>query len=131
MISQQMATDAADLDAVASIENVERILDKLLVQEAEVDTKLQHLLDPNNQPDLTSLTTLQHVLEIDGQISQLNEKIGPTAQTANSLSERVKKLDIEQARVKESLKYVEDVQELKVRLCVLCIDTLELCVGCP
>jgi conserved oligomeric Golgi complex subunit 4 len=109
-----MATDTADLDAVASVENVERILDELLLQEAEVDARLQNLLDPNNQPDLTSLTTLQHALEIDEQISLLNERIGPTAQTANGLSERVKKLDIEQARAKESLKYVEDVQELKV-----------------
>jgi len=109
-----MTSKKKDLDGVASIEDVERILDQLLLQEAEVDAKLELLLDPNNQPDLTALTTLQSTGAIEEEIIQLNERIGPTAETASGLSERVKKLDIEQARLKESLKYVEDVQELKV-----------------
>ena len=109
-----MAPKKEDLDGVASIEDVERILDQLLLQEAEVDAKLELLLHPNNQPDLTALTTLQSTGAIEEEIIQLNERIGPAAETASGLSERVKKLDIEQARVKESLKYVEDVQELKV-----------------
>ena len=109
-----MTTEEIDLDAIASIQDVEAILDKLLLEEAEVDAKLEHLLNPNNQPDLTSLTTLQSSITIQDLLFQLNERIGPVAETASSLSERVKKLDIEQARVKECLKYVEDVQELKV-----------------
>ena len=56
-----MTTEEIDLDAIASIQDVEAILDKLLLEEAEVDTKLEHLLNPNNQPDLTSLTTLQSI----------------------------------------------------------------------
>jgi conserved oligomeric Golgi complex subunit 4 len=111
-----MALEGNDLDAAASIEEIQAILDKLLLQEAEVDAKLKSLLDPHNQPDLTSLSTFQSSLRVDEHLSQLNEHIGPTAETASRLSERVKKLDIEQARVKESLKYVEDVQELKVIL---------------
>ena len=109
-----MTTEEADLDAVASIQDVEAILDKLLLEEAEVDAKFEHLLNPNNQPDLTPLLTLQSSVAIHDPLSQLNERIGPVSETASSLSERVKKLDIEQARVKESLKYVEDVQELQV-----------------
>src|SRR5947207_11464211 len=109
-----MAVEANELDAIASIQDVETILDQLLLEEAEVDAKLERLLNPNNQPDLTSLTTLQSSITIQDQISQLTERIGPVAKTASGLSERVKKLDIEQARVKECLKYVDDVQELKV-----------------
>jgi Ca2+-transporting ATPase len=109
-----MASGTIEMDNATSVEDVERLLDELLLQEAEIDTKLENLLDPNNQPDLTALTTLQDSLHIEEQVSQLNERIGPAAETANGLSERVKKLDLEQARVKECLKYVEDVQELKV-----------------
>jgi conserved oligomeric Golgi complex subunit 4 len=109
-----MATEVRELDAVASVEDVLHILDELLLQEAAVDAKLESLLDPNNQLDLIALTTLQSTVNIEEQILQLNERIGPTAETASGLSDRVKKLDIEQARIKESLKYVEDVQELKV-----------------
>ena len=109
-----MATDWNELDKVASVEDVEVLLDKLLAQEAQVDAKLENLVAPNNQPDVTPLTTLQSSISIQEQISQLNELIRPAAETASGLSQRVKKLDIEQARVKECLNYVQDVQELKV-----------------
>jgi conserved oligomeric Golgi complex subunit 4 len=109
-----MDSKTKELDTAASVEDVERILDELLAEETSVDAKLATLLDPSNQPDLSSLTSLQSTLRIQDQISHLNDSIGPAAETAHGLSERVKKLDIEQARVKESLKYVEDVQELKV-----------------
>ena len=109
-----MASKSIDLDTATSVEDVERILDELLSQEACVDAKLEKLLDPSNQPDVTSLTSLQSTLDIQDQIQEINDRVGPAAETAHGLSERVKKLDIEQARVKESLKYVEDVQELKV-----------------
>jgi len=109
-----MALHKKDLDAAGSLEDIQNILDELLLQEAQVDAKLDSLLDPDNQPELTCLTTLQSTLHIGEQIAQLHERIDPTAETAARLSERVRKLDIEQARVKESLKYVEDVQELKV-----------------
>ena len=109
-----MDSKRTELDTAASVEDVERILDELLQQETSVDAKLATLLDASNQPDLSSLTSLQSTLHIQDQISHLNDRIGPAAETAHGLSERVKKLDIEQARVKESLKYVEDVQELKV-----------------
>jgi hypothetical protein len=110
-----MDSEELALDTVASVEDVEKLLDRLLRHESFVDDKLEHLLDPGNQPDLTALTTIQCSLQVDEQVSQLRDRIGPSADTASALSERVKKLDIEQARVKECLKYVEDVQELKVR----------------
>ena len=103
-----------DLDTASTVEDVQRILDDLLAQEARIDAKLESLLDPNNQPDLTPLTTLQNSMQIEEQLVKLHEKVGPAAKTAKQLSERVAKLDLELARVKECLKYVEDVQELKV-----------------
>jgi hypothetical protein len=110
-----MDSEEFALDTVASVEDVEKLLDRLLRHESFVDDKLEQILDPSNQPDLTALTTIQSSLKVDEQVSQLRDRIGPSADTAIALSERVKKLDIEQARVKECLKYVEDVQELKVR----------------
>jgi hypothetical protein len=102
------------LDVVSSIEDVEKLLDNLLLREQQVDAQLEQLLEASAQPDLTALEQIQSSLYIEDQISQLWDKIGHTAETASGLSERVKRLDLEQARVKECLKYVEDVQELKV-----------------
>ena len=110
-----MASLTNNVDTAASVEDVERILDQLLSHEAALDARLVTLLDPSNQPFLNPLASFRS-LHIGEQISRLNERVGPAAETAHSLSERVRKLDIEQSRVKESLKYVEDVQELKVFL---------------
>jgi hypothetical protein len=109
-----MAFDGGALNAVASTKDAEALLDRLLVQEADVDSRLEHLLILETQPDLKFLHTLQSSLHIQQQLTQLCDQINPAAVTANGLSERVRKLDVEQGRVKECLKYVEDVQELKV-----------------
>jgi conserved oligomeric Golgi complex subunit 4 len=109
-----MDSEQQELDTVSTVEEVERLLDRLQRHESSLDARLEHLLDPDNQPDLSALTTAQSSLKVDEQVSQLKGRIEPAADTANALSERVRKLDLEQARVKESLKYVEDVQELKV-----------------
>lgn len=109
-----MTFDSSGLNAVASTNDAETLLDRLLVQEADLDSRLEHLLTPETQPDLNFLHTLQSSLHIQQQLAQLGNQVDPAAVTANGLSERVRKLDMEQARVKECLKYVEDVQELKV-----------------
>lgn len=109
-----MTVDSTFLEDVVCLEDAKSLLDQLRVQEADVDTKLEHLLFPDTQPDLTFLLTLQSSSQIDQQLPQLGECIDPAAETADGLSERVRKLDVEQGRVKECLKYVEDVQELKV-----------------
>lgn len=109
-----MTFDSSGLNAVASTNDAETLLDRLLVQEADLDSRLEHLLTPETQPDLNFLHTLQSSLHIQQQLTQLGNQVDPAAVTANGLSERVRKLDMEQARVKECLKYVEDVQELKV-----------------
>jgi len=103
-----------DLERAASVQDVTRILDELLAQEAAVDAKLDSLLDNWNQPDSRALMGIQASGDIQGPITELFERVGPTAETASALSERVRRLDIELARIKESLKYVEDVQVLKV-----------------
>ena len=110
-----MALIRQELEKAASVQDVTRILDELLAQEAAVDAKLDGLLDDWNQPDSSALMGIQASGDIEGPIVELLEKVGPTAETASALSERVRRLDIEQARIKESLKYVEDVQALKVR----------------
>ena len=109
-----MTSDSTLLDAIVRLEDAESLLDRLRIHETDVDTRLEHLLVPETQPDLTFLLTLQSSLQIDQQLSQLGERIVPAAEAADGLSERVRKLDVEQGRVKECLKYVEDVQELKV-----------------
>ena len=109
-----MTFDSSILDTVVSTKDAEALLDRLLLQEANVDSRLEHLLIPETQPDLTFLLTLQSSLHIQQQLSQLCDQIDPAAETANGLSERVRKLDMEQGRAKECLKYVQDVQELKV-----------------
>lgn len=98
----------------AFMEDAEKLLDRLLLQEVDNDLRLEQFLDPDIQPDLTSLLELQSSLQIEEQLSRLSERIDPAAETAKGLRERVRKLDMEQGRVKECLKYVEDVQELKV-----------------
>ena len=109
-----VAFDGQLVEGVVSCEDAERLLDRLLLEEADIDRRLEHLLTPEAQPNLTFLATLQSSLQIEEQLSQLCERIDPAAKTANGLSERVRRLDMEQGRVKECLKYVEDVQELKV-----------------
>ena len=122
-----MTFEEKDTNALASIEDAEKLLDQLLLREVEIDAQLEHLLNPHNQPDIIALTSLQSTVNIEEQLLQLNDRIFPAAETASGLSERVKKLDIEQARVKESVKYVEDVQELKVYLIRNIIDVRIVC----
>ena len=111
-----MALIRKDLEKAASVQDVTRILGELLAQEAAVDAKLGVLMDNLNQPDASALMSIRESGDIEGVVAELFERVGPTAETASALSERVRRLDMEQARVKESLKYVEDVQVLKVSL---------------
>jgi conserved oligomeric Golgi complex subunit 4 len=108
-----------DLDSASSVSEIEEILNGLLKQESALDASLASLASPANQPDISALTSLDTSLQISAQISQLSGRLFPASETAVRLSERVRRLDVEQARVKESLKYVEDVQELKVTRVVL------------
>ena len=112
--SNAMTFDSSCSESAVSSEEAEALLDRLLLREAEIDTRLEQLLIPDSQQDLASLLKLQDSLQIEQHLLLLSERIGPAAETAIGLSERVRKLDTEQGRVKECLKYVEDVQELKV-----------------
>jgi len=109
-----MENGILDLNAIATIDDVEHCLDRLLREEDRIDVQLESLVDPKNQPDLSFLERFHSSLRIEDQLSQLTDKIGPVAETARGLRERVQKLDLEQSRIKECLKYVEDVQVLKV-----------------
>jgi hypothetical protein len=115
-----MALIRKDLEKAASVQDVTRILEELLAHEAAVDDRLTVLMDNLNQPDSSALMGIRESGDIEGAIAELFERVGPTAETASALSERVRRLDVEQARVKESLKYVEDVQVLKVGLSFDC-----------
>jgi hypothetical protein len=109
-----MTFDSSCAEGAVSSKEAEALLDRLLLQEAEIDTRLEQHLIPDSQQDLASLLKLQDSLQIEQYLLLLSERVGPAAETAIGLSERVRKLDTEQGRVKECLKYVEDVQELKV-----------------
>lgn len=115
-----MAREEDYLTIASSITEIEELLKALEIENAQIDSKLEALLDPTAQPDIGPLTNIQSSLHFENQILNLKQQIGPTAQTAYELKESVAKLDLEQARVTECLKYVEDVQELKVSLTFLC-----------
>ena len=86
-------------------------------EEAELSNSLSELLS-SREPILASLSRLQDLLpHLDNLLvdaSLLSEKVSSTAQTAQRVGGRVRSLDEEMRRVRESGERVGQVMELKV-----------------
>lgn len=110
-----------DVYSCSTIAELHAALDHLNVQETLVNKRLEALL--STQQELThSLTRLDIVrahlgTQVVAARSLSNNMLSGAATTANRVSSAVKRLDIEQSRVKATLEVVDQVAELKA--CVL------------
>lgn len=100
--------------------NLNEILSCLSTQsseEAELSNSLTELLSAR-EPIVASLARLQslvpHLDELHLEASLLSEKVSSTAQTADRVGGKVRSLDEEMRRVRESAERVGQVMELKV-----------------
>lgn len=86
-------------------------------EEAELSNSLTELLSAR-EPIVASLSRLQslvpHLDELHLEASMLLEKVSSTAQTADRVGGKVRSLDEEMRRVRESAERVGQVMELKV-----------------
>lgn len=86
-------------------------------EEAELSNSLTELLSAR-EPIIASLSRLQslvpHLDELHLEASMLSDKVSSTAQTADRVGGKVKSLDEEMRRVRESAERVGQVVELKV-----------------
>jgi conserved oligomeric Golgi complex subunit 4 len=105
-----------------SLSNLNDILSCLSLrqaEEAELSNSLSELLS-SQEPIIASLNRLQGLLaQLDGLVvdaTVLSDEVSITAETAQRVGGRVKSLDEEMRRVRESSERVEQVIELKVIL---------------
>ena len=103
-----------------SLSNLNDILSCLSLrqaEEAELSNSLSELLS-SQEPIIASLNRLQGLLaQLDGLVVDalvLSDKVSITAETAQRVGGRVRSLDEEMRRVRESSERVEQVIELKV-----------------
>ncbi|KKY15164.1 putative conserved oligomeric golgi complex component 4 [Phaeomoniella chlamydospora] len=110
-----------DIFSAKSVQEIKLALSQLHEREATVTTRLDTLLASQKefQRELGRLDLLR--AQLSSQASKTrsisNGMLSTTASTANRLSSSVRKLDLEQSRVKATLEVVEQVAELKA--CVL------------
>lgn len=115
------STPPPDVNSCTSIADLHTVLAHLDVQDSRINSRLQDLL--SRQSELThSLARLDllraHLgTQVVAARSLSNTMLSPAATTALRVSSAVKRLDIEQSRVKATLQVVEQVAELKA--CVL------------
>lgn len=109
------------IDSCTTVAELQAALSHLNAQETLVTKRLETLL--STQAELTnSLARLDIIrahlgTQVVAARSLSNSMLSPAAATANRVSSAVKRLDIEQSRVKATLEVVEQVAELKA--CVL------------
>lgn len=102
---------------LTSLPDILSCLSALQSEEAEVSTALTDLLNAR-EPILVSLNRLRSLLpELDGLRSEADvfaSKVSRTATTADRIGSKVRSLDEEMSRVKESGDRVNQVIELRV-----------------
>ena len=110
-----------EIDGAASVADIKGIMAKLSEEEGSVTTHLDTLIASQNalQHDLTRLDILRANLGSHAVSTRAISKtmLSQAAATAQQLSAAVNQLDLEQARVRDTLDVVEQVAELKT--CVL------------
>ncbi|GBC08772.1 hypothetical protein RclHR1_08370009 [Rhizophagus clarus] len=107
------------LKSLTNIEDIQECLQLLDLEENQVDNNLDELLERRSklESELDKLEVLRPQLgTLHTQAANLLNIINSTSLVAERISAQVRQLDLEQSRVQESIKLVEDVQELK--LCI-------------
>ncbi|CAG8628414.1 3762_t:CDS:10 [Funneliformis mosseae] len=121
---QKNATNPSELSltylkSLTNIEDIQECLRLLDLEENQIDLNLDELLEsrPKLESELDKLEVLRPQLgTLHTQAANLLNIINGTSSVAERISAQVRQLDLEQIRVQESIKQVEDVQELK--LCI-------------
>ncbi|KAI9002120.1 COG4 transport protein-domain-containing protein [Hyaloraphidium curvatum] len=108
--------DIAALKALTDAEEIKNHLRLLNADESRVDAELDAAL--RGQGDLERSLEMLDVLRpqlgiLKNDAGQLLEVVSRTAALAEKISEKVRRLDLEQSRVRSTMKLVEDIQELK------------------
>ncbi|CAZ84937.1 unnamed protein product [Tuber melanosporum] len=110
-----------DVNSCTTVEELRAALAHLTAQDACIDNKLRTLLLKQSELEhsLTRLDLLRAHLgtQVVAARTLSNTMLSPAATTAQRVSSSVKRLDIEQSRVRATLEVVEQVSELKA--CVL------------
>jgi hypothetical protein len=112
-----METTRKDPRSLTNLNDILSCLSSFQSEEAELSNSLTELLSAR-EPIVASLSRLQflapHLDELHLQASLLSEKVSSTAQTADRVGGKVRSLDEEMRRVRESAERVGQVMELKV-----------------
>ncbi|CAG8484778.1 5249_t:CDS:10 [Diversispora eburnea] len=104
------------LKSLTNIEDIQECLRILDLEENQVDLNLDEILDkrPQLENELDKLKVLRPQLgTLHSQAADLLNIINGTSNVAERISAQVRQLDLEQSRVQQTIKQVEDVQELK------------------
>ncbi|CAG8626693.1 46549_t:CDS:10 [Gigaspora margarita] len=119
MLSSSQNPSDLSLSYLKSLKNVEDIQECLRIldlEENQVDANLDELLEkgPQLETELDKLKILGPQLDtLLSQAASLLNTINATSTVAERISAQVRQLDLEQSRVQQTIKEVEDVQELK------------------
>ncbi|CUS11512.1 unnamed protein product [Tuber aestivum] len=116
-----LSPPSPDVNSCTTVEELCAALTHLTAQDARIDGKLRTLLLKQSELEhsLTRLDLLRAHLgtQVVAARTLSNTMLSPAAATAHRISSAVRRLDIEQSRVKATLEVVEQVTELKA--CVL------------
>ncbi|KAG0327438.1 Golgi transport complex subunit 4 [Dissophora globulifera] len=104
------------IKSLTNIADIQECLRQLELEETQVDADLDELLE--EREDLEASLDKLEVLEpqlggLQHESKSLVKVISDTSGLAESISVKVRQLDLEQSRVQLAIKHVEDVQELK------------------
>ncbi|KAI9273055.1 COG4 transport protein-domain-containing protein [Phascolomyces articulosus] len=107
---------ARDFEALTNIDDIRECLRLLDEEETRIDASLDEMLSKESEL-LEALGTLDvlrpQLRNLKTDSGQMMNTITKTSRLAEGISDKVRQLDQEQSRAKESIHYVEDVQELK------------------
>ncbi|KAG2176632.1 hypothetical protein INT44_007296 [Umbelopsis vinacea] len=106
----------SDYKLLTNINDIRECLRKLDAEENAIDARLDVILDNRTRLEgtiyqLSSMKPKLSKLKSDG--SRMVTIISGTSSLAERVSDKVRKLDLEQSRVKEAIHQVEEVQDLK------------------
>ncbi|KAI9473561.1 MAG: hypothetical protein EXX96DRAFT_487370 [Benjaminiella poitrasii] len=105
--------DFTKLTKIDDIRDCLRLLDE---EETRIDKSLDDMLAQQYKLEhsLNTLNVLKpqlNAIQLDS--SKVIETLDKTSRLAEVISDKVRQLDLEQSRTRQSIRYVEDVQELK------------------